>query len=93
MGALSGNAMKVNGTNGLNVGDAQNMGWNQGDIHRAGTTPNAWQNLVKGGTQGFSQGLSSYGQQQNRMQGPQNPYQPQANGPNKYFYGYGGPNG
>lgn len=88
MGALGGNAMKVNGTNGLSVGDATNMGWNQGDIQRAGTTPNIWQNLVKGGATGFAQGLQGYGQQQNRMQRPMNPYQPQSTGPNNLnFYG------
>ena len=93
MGALGQGAMKVNGTNGLSANDAQNMGWNQGDIQRAGTTPNVWQNLVKGGATGAAQGLQNMGQQQNRMQTPMNRYQPQSTGQNNMFYGYGGPNG
>ena len=74
MGALAPSAMKVNGTNGLSAGDAQNMGWNQGDIQRAGTTPNMWQNLVKGGATGLGQGLQTMGQQQSQLQRPRNPF-------------------
>lgn len=63
MGQLSPNAQTVNGTGGLNAGAAKQMGWTPQDIQNSGTTPNVWQNLVKGGATGLANGLQSYGQQ------------------------------
>lgn len=82
MGQLSPNSMQVNGT-GQTVGDLKNIGYNQGQISQLGTTPNIWQNLVKGGATGLANGLQNYGSAQGNMGGMSR----RTNNP--YFYGYG----
>lgn len=85
MGALSGNALNVQGT-GQNVGQLKQQGWTPQELQQAGqqgmVTQNPWQKMLQGGLAGTAQGLGA------APRAPANNRAPQkANNP--YFYGYG----